>query len=207
MRMLFRTSTWGALLVLAGLGLGLGIPQGPTRSPFRLVPEERLSLFLADRMKELNHVEASQLGRLLVELCTQHRLDPAFVLSLIQAESGFRSRVVSRAGAVGLMQLMPGTAKVLAQEHGIPYRGVESLSNPFLNLKLGVTYLAWLRDRYRGKSPYFHVAAYLVGPARMDALIAKKTFTPIQTKKYYDTIQRGVPRIREAIRGGVKRDV
>jgi soluble lytic murein transglycosylase len=115
------------------------------------------------------------------------------ILSLIQVESAFRSKVVSYAGAVGLMQIMPPTARVISKRYKIPYRGPKDLRNPYVNLTLGVTYLAELRDRYSGMSPYYHFAAYNVGPYRLDQLLLRKNFKPDKTKVYYDKIRNGVP--------------
>ncbi len=120
-------------------------------------------------------------------------MDPAYVLSVIQIESSFRSSVVSPVGAVGLMQLMPATARYVAPRHGIHRKiTVSDLRDPFLNLSLGVAYLRELRDRYAGLSAYYPLAAYNLGPARLDQLRARPGFKPTQTWKYYQAIMRGV---------------
>ncbi len=123
----------------------------------------------------------------LYQLCIDFRLDPAFVLSVIKVESSFRADIISPAGAVGLMQIMPGTARVVSGK-----RGALDLKDPFLNLTLGLTYLRDLKERYSGLSPYYHLAAYNMGPHRLDQLRAKPTFKPEKTLKYYQDIMRGV---------------
>ena len=57
---------------------------------------------------------------------------------------------------------------------------------------LFIAYLATLRDRYRDFTPYHLVAAYNLGPTRMDELLSRKSFKPVTTKKYYEDIRRGV---------------
>ena len=94
-------------------------------------------------------------------------LDPALVLAVIQAESKGQPRAVSRAGARGLMQLMPATAKALAEEEGIDYPGPDALFDPELNVRLGTLYLARLRRQFRD-DPYLYVAAYNAGPGNVD---------------------------------------
>ena len=91
------------------------------------------------------------------------------------------------------MQLMPATAELIAHQKNLRYSGEASLADPFINLSIGIAYLEILRDRYKAFSPYTHVAAYNIGPTRMDELLARKSFKPTRTKKYYEAIMRGVP--------------
>jgi soluble lytic murein transglycosylase-like protein len=134
-----------------------------------------------------------KLARHLYSLCRKYELDPAFVLSVIQAESSFRTDAISSAGAIGLMQIMPDTARVVARRNRIPALiSKKGLKDPFLNITLGVTYLRELRDRYAGLSLYYHLAAYNMGPHRLDVLRAKPGFKPSQTLKYYQDIMKGV---------------
>ncbi len=144
-----------------------------------------------------------RLARHFYQLCIDYRLDPAFVLSLIEVESSFRSDVVSPAGAVGLMQLMPATARVIYHRYPSlrPLRNTGrnsgrnlaiDLKDPFQNLTIGMTYLRELKTRYLGLSPYFHLAAYNIGPHRLDVLRARPGFKPEKTLKYFQDIMRGV---------------
>lgn len=77
-------------------------------------------------------------------------IDPYLLAAVIRQESGFRSAVTSRAGARGLMQLMPGTAALTASRLGVPWRD-RMLTVPDANLHLGAAHLAMLLRRYRGK--------------------------------------------------------
>ncbi len=77
-------------------------------------------------------------------------LDPYLLAAVIRQESGFRRAVTSRAGARGLMQLMPGTAALTASRLGVPWRD-RLLTVPDANLHLGAAHLAMLLRRYRGK--------------------------------------------------------
>ena len=86
-----------------------------------------------------------------------HRLPPALVKAVIAAESDFDPRAVSRAGAQGLMQLMPTTAAVL---------GVADPLEPAQNVHGGVSYLRSLLDRYGDLTRA--LAAYNAGPEAVD---------------------------------------
>ncbi len=88
----------------------------------------------------------------------RHGLDPALVLRVIQVESGFRKDAVSPKGAMGLMQLMPATARRF---------GVADPFDPAQNLRGGCRYLAWLLRRYRGDVE-LALAAYNAGEGAVD---------------------------------------
>jgi hypothetical protein len=164
---------------------------------YRLMPESRVTQIFKDRLDLFPQSQIPRLSRHLIALCKRYRFDPAFVLSLVQVESGFHIRIKSPMGAVGLMQLMPGTGQKMVEDLGLHYPNVgRALLDPFVNLTLGVAYLAWLRDHYRGLPPYYLVAAYNVGPARMDELLSRKSFKPVNTKKYFEAIRRQVPGFR-----------
>ena len=92
-------------------------------------------------------------------------LDPFFVAGLIRQESAWDRRIVSSAGATGLMQLMPATAREIAGSLGVPL-GPESLSDPTVNLRLGTTYLQSMLRRFDNRAEDA-LAAYNAGPGRL----------------------------------------
>lgn len=196
----------GAAFCLSGAGrlqadpsddFSFSLTHSPQVKAYSLLSERRVKQILADHLDEFPRSQVEPLARHLVSLCRKYRFDPAFVLSLIQVESSFRIRALSPMGAVGLMQVMPATGAVVARNLGLKIKITERvLQDPFVNLTLGVAYLAWLRDHYHGLSPYYLVAAYNVGPAKLDELRSRKSFKPVNTKKYYEAIRRGVPGFR-----------
>ncbi len=96
----------------------------------------------------------SQYDALIVNMALKYDLEPSFVKAVIHVESAFDPNAVSRAGAMGLMQLMPGTASnyQLKQDHFNPNRNVEA----------GVQHLKDLMERY-GKDKKLSLAAYNAG--------------------------------------------
>ena len=172
--------------------------QAPVSGGYNLMPERRVLAIFKDHLSgPTASWQKRRLAHHLVQLCRRYRFDPAFVLSLIEVESRFRPSVVSPAGAVGLMQLMPATARVVAKRYGIRYTGSqEALKDPFTNLTIGVAYLSYLRDKYGGDSSYSVLAAYNMGPAKFDGLRSKKGFKPVKTKSYFEKIRRGVGAFR-----------
>jgi soluble lytic murein transglycosylase len=93
-------------------------------------------------------------------------LDPYLLVALIRQESNFRPAVVSRAGAVGLMQLLPSTAAETASRLGVPWER-DLLTVPDANLHLGAAHLAALTRRYRGEIVWA-LASYNAGSRPVD---------------------------------------
>lgn len=169
------------------------LQYAPSGSRYRRITAERLARVFQNHLEPKPSVgEARALAEHLLELCREHRFDPAFILSLIQVESSFRSAAISPAGAIGLMQIMPATGRVIARRHRLAWRGDEALRDPRVNLAYGMAYLAELRDRYAHLPPYFHIAAYNIGPSKLDQLRSRKGFKPVKTQAYYERIKRGM---------------
>lgn len=93
-------------------------------------------------------------------------LDPAFVFALTRQESAFVTNARSSAGALGLMQLMPNTAKLVAQKHQVPLKHMNALLEPDLNVQLGSRYLRMMLNSYQDH-PILATAAYNAGPGRI----------------------------------------
>ena len=99
---------------------------------------------------------------LLREQARQHALDPAWLAAQIRAESTWMANARSAANALGLMQLLPGTGKAMAQKLGTPWRGERTLLQGATNIRLGSAYLAQMLERHQ-QLPYVAIAAYNAG--------------------------------------------
>lgn len=108
-------------------------------------------------------------GPFLLPLAREQGVDPFLVLAVIREESGFNPRVVSRAGAVGLMQLLPSTARLL---NGSRPLDPQTLQDPEENLRLGIRYLAGLLQRFQGRWVPA-LAAYNAGPTVVSRWLAQ----------------------------------
>lgn len=92
----------------------------------------------------------------------------ALVHAIIRQESAFDQQAISPAGARGLMQLMPSTAKEVADKNNWPHSTSWLTSRPTYNIRLGANYLQQMLDRYNG-SYVLAIAAYNAGPGRVDS--------------------------------------
>lgn len=113
------------------------------------------------RYYPIAHVEAIEAA------AGRHRISPYLLAAVINAESGWDARTVSKAGAVGLMQVMPSTAADL-QERGLVSEEfpAQKLADPAVNVEYGAAYLRHLVGRYHEIETA--LAAYNAGPKRAD---------------------------------------
>ncbi|NJN46612.1 MAG: lytic transglycosylase domain-containing protein [Candidatus Competibacteraceae bacterium] len=112
-------------------------------SAFRNSLRKPLKINKANQQRYAPHIE---------RIARQHKLEPALVHAVISAESGYNPRAVSPKGAMGLMQLMPGTAQRF---------GVQDAFDPVANIKGGARYLRVLLDQF--KNIKLVLAAYNAG--------------------------------------------
>ena len=139
---------------LRGFSSATGASLHTNQTPAELSAEE-----LANRQK---------IELMIREVSARYNEDPALIRAVIATESNWNSQAISRKGALGLMQLVPGTARQL---------GVNNAFDPKQNLDGGVRYLHTLLERYNGDLDKA-LAAYNAGPGAVDRA-------------------RGVPRYRE----------
>jgi soluble lytic murein transglycosylase len=95
-----------------------------------------------------------------------YSLDPALLAAVIYQESKFRADAKSDSGAIGLMQLLPGTAKGIALHTGGTAFRVDDLYNPEINVRYGAWYLRHLLRKYRDEQAA--LAAYNAGQDNVD---------------------------------------
>ncbi len=105
----------------------------------------------------------------------QTNVDTTFIYAIARQESAFHERARSSAGAMGLMQLMPYTARQTAKRSGIKHRD-SYLLDPEYNIKLGSRYLKEQLDKFNGNR-ILAAAAYNAGPHRVDSWIKKNSLS------------------------------
>ncbi|MET0082711.1 MAG: transglycosylase SLT domain-containing protein [Sedimenticola sp.] len=114
----------------------------------------------------------------------KQQLDEAWVFAVIRQESAFSRDAISPAGAMGLMQLMPKTAKSVAKRLRHPKPRKRDLLNPKTNIKLGTGYLRQVMNQL-GEHQVLATAAYNAGPHRVKSWLPEK---PVDAEIWIETI-------------------
>ena len=144
---------------------------------------ERVEPARDDRCEEMLAKAAPsrlRLERWVHRLAPEYGLDPRLVIAVIEAESGFDPRARSPKGAMGLMQLMPETAKRF---------GVRDPWDPVQNLRGGMAYLRWLLDRFDGDLALV-LAGYNAGEKAVERYRGVPPFG--ETRRYVQRITRNL---------------
>ncbi len=180
------------LLLPTGLRNAAVLAQVSSPPPAEAVPQpsaqvQRALAFLRSRHTGLAQRELPAVARVIVTEARRRNLDLELVLAVIRVESGGYTFAVSRVGALGLMQIMPGTGEELAAREGLPWRGAGSLFDPILNVQLGSAYLQQLSRRYGNLDTA--LAAYNWGPGRIDRRLRRGARVPTA---YVQAVRRAV---------------
>lgn len=125
-----------------------------------------------------------------VEQAERRKIDPAYAFAIIRQESAFTEDVRSPAGALGLMQLMPETARRIAKAIDMRLKDSTQLLQADTNIHLGMAYLRKLLDRFNGNA-VLATAAYNAGDYRVRRWIPDGVSVPsdvwVETIPYYET--------------------
>ncbi|MDQ4071582.1 MAG: lytic transglycosylase domain-containing protein [Actinomycetota bacterium] len=127
--------------------------------------EERLSDALRELTLPLRHEDVIR------QQAEDKDLDPALIAAVIYEESRFRD-ATSRAGAKGLMQIVPGTARFIASRSGGTAFELRDLGTPQVNIAYGSWYLRYLLDRY-DEDEELAIAAYNAGAQNVDRWVER----------------------------------
>lgn|GEM_PF-2229671 len=125
----------------------------PSLSEFAVSPSSRGRRSLASRGGYRLNTMTIDLAPIIYRHATRYGVDPLLVRAIVKVESNFHPQAVSCSGAMGLMQLMPGTAS---------YLGVRDPFDPDQNIRGGTKYLKYLLDRF--STLEVAIAAYNAGP-------------------------------------------
>ncbi len=144
-------------------------------------PHDPIEAALSARTTALSRDEIRATAHAIVRAGERHGIEPALILAVIHIESGYFNFARSPVGALGLMQVMPATGRMLAEEAGLEWSGPADLLDPVLNVTLGTRYLAFLRDRY---GDWDHaLAAYNWGPGAIDRRLARGASLPVRYRR------------------------
>jgi soluble lytic murein transglycosylase len=114
---------------------------------------------------ELEKKQIMQYANIIYKESKKYRYDWRLIVAIMKTESNFNEQAKSHKGAVGLMQLMPKTAKWLSPKLEIEYSGIGSLYDPEYNIKLGVHYLNMMQNKFGDLD--MALVAYNKGPKKL----------------------------------------
>lgn len=190
-----------SFLVLGAVSL-MAFGAGPClapEDPWRLVLEipgtpgpETIAARIMDRFLESHNVSLQPemrrtIAQAVAEQSQRHGIRPGLLLSVILAESSFRTDAVSSKGAVGLMQILPSTAQAIAAELDLAWKD-DVLTDPELNIALGSYYLRRLLEIYHGDL-HLALAAYNMGPGNLQTLLET---SPETTARFSSSYSRSI---------------
>lgn len=133
---------------------------------------------LAEEPNDLRDLVRDPHATVIAEASARFAIPEHWIRAVMQAESAGDPRAISHAGAMGLMQVMPGTWAVLRQDHSL---GADPF-DPRDNILAGTAYLRAMLDRYGTVGGM--LAAYNAGPGRYDAYLSDGRPLPAETRAY-----------------------
>ena len=194
-----KKATWMLLGAMSLMAIGAGPCTAP-EDPWRLVLEvpgtpspEAIATRIMDSFLQDNNVRLQPdmrdtIAQAVAEQSRLHGIRPGILLSVILAESSFKTDAVSNKGAVGLMQILPSTAQSIAAEMDLAWKDDAHLRDPRLNIALGSYYLRRLLEIYNGDL-HLALAAYNMGPGKLQTLLEA---TPETSARFSNTYSRSI---------------
>ena len=147
-------------------------------------PRALLESLLAEHLAREGVPRARRVTAVLVATAMRHDVDPMLVVSLMEVESGYRPGARSSAGALGLLQVRPATAREVAEHRGLQWNGPAQLFIPEVNVRLGILYLADLLDQFDDLE--HALAAYNRGPNAVSRALSEGAPVPREFARRVD---------------------
>lgn len=147
-----------------------------------------LELFESTLRKRLGEKQAEyfeETHKAILDAAGSYEFDPFFLMAVITTESSFRVMAKGDAKEIGLMQLMPKTAKWLAKLKKMEIKKNEEFFKPSVNIALGAFYIHMLREKFKEDGRYY-IAAYNMGPGNARKKMRKK----IRPKEYIGKVMK-----------------
>ena len=167
---------------------GFAIFTTPRMREQFLEPSLRVQAYTVDRFKEQFFTTHVPYGSIIFREAQRNGLSPELVAAVIEAESDFRPRLVSNKNALGLMQIVPETGRLM---------GAEDLFNPAENIAAGTKYLRYLFDRFPDQR--LALAAYNAGEGNIEKFGGIPPFP--ETQNYLRKVNARTNQYRARLRG------
>ena len=134
------------------------------------------------------------------DAAARHNVDPHLVAAVIKCESGWNENAQSRAGAVGLMQVMPDTAKSVSETGAVDTKrySPSNLTDPAINIEYGTALLSYLQENLSTTDEV--IAAYNAGLSTVQGWLANSDTNNVVDEITYPETRHYVERVNEALR-------
>lgn len=143
----------------------VSLPAPVARVASPTVSVETIYAALEQCRKSTPEGERWRIAATLHQESRRYGYDPLFIAAMVEVESQCKATARGIHGAVGLIQIRPATARAVAAESGMPWKGDATLRDGVSNLRLGVRYLWTLEEQF--DDPHLAIAAYNLGPTRV----------------------------------------
>ncbi len=121
--------------------------------------------YLKDKKVRTSDEKLRKIANSVYEEAKDYEIDYRLVLAVMKVESNFRSDAISKKGARGLLQIKPSLAKHVSKETGVAIKSPKCLEEPEKNIRIGVSHLSWLMEKFENINTALH--AYNVGWGRI----------------------------------------
>lgn len=167
-------------------------PQLAARVALPTVSVETIYEALEQCRKSTPETERWRIAATLHQESRRYGYDPLFIAAMVEVESQCKATARGIHGAVGLIQIRPATARAVAAESGMPWKGDATLRDGVNNLRLGVRYLWTLEEQF--DDPHLAIAAYNLGPTRVSRMARSRARGAQYVKRvlarYQDLVER-----------------
>ena len=117
--------------------------------------------YLKDKKVRASEEKLKKIATSVYEEAKDYEIDYRLVLAVMKVESNFKSNAISKKGARGLLQIKPSLAKHVSKETGVAIKSPKCLDEPEKNIRIGVSHLSWLIEKFENLNTALH--AYNVG--------------------------------------------
>ena len=117
--------------------------------------------YLKDKKVRASDEKLRKIAHSVYDEAKDYEIDYRLVLAVMKVESNFKSDAISKKGARGLLQIKPSLAKYVSKETGVAIKSPKCLDEPEKNIRIGVSHLSWLMEKFENLNTALH--AYNVG--------------------------------------------
>jgi soluble lytic murein transglycosylase len=130
---------------------------------------EKVVQYLKDKRVRVSRDKLKAIADTVYEEAQEYDIDYRLVLAVMKVESNFKGDAVSKRGARGLLQIKPSLAKHISKKAGVSIKGTACLHEPDKNIRLGVSHLSWLMDKFENVKSALHAYNAGIGKVRQVA--------------------------------------